>query len=118
MQTYPGRDPLREVLLGKISVRKFRVMLQHLPPGNAAQRAIHGPWGDRESLLHSIDSRLAWLQASYYNSHVKEGVPPMEPVYLPTPDKEHDADQRAYEQQVLEQQRNEMQAALNRPNPH
>ena len=31
LQAYPGRDPLRDVLTGQISLRKFRVMVDHLP---------------------------------------------------------------------------------------
>ncbi|WP_175008116.1 hypothetical protein [Cellulosimicrobium sp. TH-20] len=54
LQEYAPRDPLAEYLDGRITLRKLRVMIEHLPPGSALHRALYGPWGDTERLLHAI----------------------------------------------------------------
>ena len=51
---YAPRDPLAEYLDGRITLRKLRVMIEHLPPGSALHRALYGPWGDAERLLHAV----------------------------------------------------------------
>jgi hypothetical protein len=64
----------------------LRVMIEHLPPGNAARRAIDGPWGDVELMLHSVDSHLRLLLNGYANVHKGKDDPQVEfPGFLPTP---------------------------------
>lgn len=61
LQEYAPRDPLAEYLDGRITLRKLRVMIQHLPPGNAAARALYGPWTDAERLSHFTANALGAL---------------------------------------------------------
>ena len=108
---------MEEVLVGRISFRQFRVMVEHLPPGNAAARALGSEWDDPTWLLHSIDSRLAVLNASFYNAHKAKDAAASEPVFLPNPTQKVDPQARQREAAALAQQRAELQAALARPNP-
>ena len=93
MQVYAPRDPLAEYLAGRITLRKLRVMIEHLPPGSAWHRATAGPWRDVESLLWSIESRLRDLTVATHNAsavtvaaitHRQARFAP-QPKYLPTP---------------------------------
>ncbi|PFG19876.1 hypothetical protein [Serinibacter salmoneus] len=58
LQTYSPRDPVAEAMVGEITPRQLRVMIEHLPPGNAWQRAAYGPWGDSERLQADTSNRL------------------------------------------------------------
>ena len=85
LQAYPGRDPLREVLTGEMSLRQFGVLVEHLPPGNALERARFGRWSDTEVLLWSIESRIRDLAALTGNLWRPKGSPPREPEYIERP---------------------------------
>lgn len=71
LQAYPGRDPLREVLTGQISLRKFRVMVDHLPPDNPLERSRTG----QRPVLWNVEARLREILKSF--------SPEMELSYLP-----------------------------------
>lgn len=101
MAEYAPRDPLAEYLAGKITLRKLRVMIEHLPPGSAWHRARGGPWRDTESLLWSIESRLRDLTVATHNGAAvtvaaitrKPARFVSEPKYLPTPPRPVDDDE-------------------------
>lgn len=82
LQEYAPRDPLAEALDGRITLRKLRVMIQHLPPGNAAARALYGPWTDAERLSHYTANAVGALltltnnvQAAQAKQEQREFVP-------------------------------------------
>lgn len=82
LQEYAPRDPLAEVLDGRITLRKLRVMIQHLPPGNANERALFGRWTDTERLLHHVANTTGALltltnniQAAQAKQEQREFVP-------------------------------------------
>lgn len=94
MQVYAPRDPLSEFYAGDLSLRKLRVMIEHLPPGSAWHRARSGPWTDTEFLLHDIDSRLREVVVGVQNAAVAivstlagkhAGSPAPPPKFLPLP---------------------------------
>lgn len=103
MQTYAPRDPVAEYMRGQISLRKLRVMVEHLPPGNAAARVV-SPWSDVENLLHDIDSQLRALRALTYNIHRGKDQLAEQPDFIPKPPtrQQREADQRAAEQHARE----------------
>lgn len=113
LQNYAPRDPVAEAMRGEITPRQLRVMIEHLPPGNAWQRAAYGPWGDRERLQADTSNRLRdlMLQNSRLLSLVAGALKVNnlqlgKPEYItpPEPVESHDparADlDRAYEEQV------------------
>lgn len=61
-------------------------MLEHLPPGNAAQRELAGHWGDDQWIAHDISSQLRLLRADVYNALKGKNQDPANPDLLPTPD--------------------------------
>lgn len=93
-------------------------MIEHLPPGNAVEREELGnAWTDTQWILHSIDSQLRNLNASFYNANKPKGKPAVTPTYLPTPDPASTkaGDHRTPEQ--IQAERDHLQAVLNRPKP-
>lgn len=73
-----------EVLRGEISLRRFRLMVEHLPPGNPFELALAGSrWGDLMFLLWDTNSQLRDLGTMYVNAHRKGS--PIEPTYLDRP---------------------------------
>lgn len=117
MATYPGRgNPVMDALRGKISVRQLRVMVEHLPPNNAAARLLNGRWGDLERLIHDCSSQLRLFNTNYYNVNREKGKRAIEADLLPTPEElETKPDSRSPEQ--IQQGRQALQSVLNRPNP-
>ncbi|MBM6622673.1 hypothetical protein JTF08_13740 [Micrococcaceae bacterium RIT802] len=109
---------MEEVLVGRISFRQFRVMVEHLPPGNAAARAVGSVWDDKTWLLHSIDSRLAVLNATFYNAHKVKDAAPAKPEFQPSPAEQVDPEAQRRETEYEARQRAELQAVLARPDPH
>ena len=85
-----------------MSLRRFRLLVENLPPGNPLQRARDGyPWSDAEQLLWQVESRVRELIILTANVYREKGAPPMEPTYLPRPlspeEAEQQAAQRAYD---------------------
>lgn len=108
LQAYPGSDPIRDVLTGTISLRRFRLMVEHLPPGNPLALARFGQrWSDTEALLWQVESRLRELLSLTYNVHRGVDQQPHETDYLPRPrtagEEAQEAAQRAYDAQVRQQ---------------
>lgn len=93
MQEYAPRDPLAEFLAGKITLRKLRVMIEHLPPDSAWHRHRSGPWSGQEWLLWNVESRLRELLVATHNGAaatvgaiVRKQAPMVQaPKLLPTP---------------------------------
>ncbi|RZU61737.1 hypothetical protein [Zhihengliuella halotolerans] len=117
MQTYPGRDPLAEALAGEITVRKFRVMLEHLPPANPVARELDSAWSQSEWLLWHIDSRVASLHAAFSSALRAKGAAPVEPKFLDTPKSRADPAQKARIEQKHEAERADLMSVLARPDP-
>ena len=80
LQAYPGRDPLADVLTGEISLRKFRVMVEHLPPENPLERSRTGQAG---SLLWNIHAKLTDIDQHFCDTHTAEGQKRVDMYYLP-----------------------------------
>ena len=95
------------MLDGTISLRRFRLMVEHLPPGNPLERARTGRWGDSEVLLWQIESRLRELQSLIFNVNRGKDQQPHETEYLPRPrpadEEAQDAAQRAYDARMRQQ---------------
>lgn len=110
MQAYPGRNPVMDVLSGKLSFRQFRLMVEHLPPGNVWERKASDGWSDVEWLSWHTEGRLRELITLLANAYRPKGTPALDvPGYLATPgggdrDPEAAATQAAYD--------NAMQAEL------
>lgn len=87
LQAYAPRDPLAEVLTGRITLRQFRVMCEGIArtPDTPVGRAINGPWGDLERLLHGNLTATNDLLAVTFNSKRKEGAEPYRPDPVPRP---------------------------------
>lgn len=85
MATYPGRDPLAEVMRGEITVRKFRVMVEHLPAGNALEAARGDGWTVDRWRGWAVESRLRELFALTRNINRGKGEPEMKVDYPPRP---------------------------------
>lgn len=117
MATYGGRNMVLEAMRGEISIRELRVALEHLPPGNAAQREIAGPWGDLEVLLHDVSSQLRLLNMNTYNINRKPGAQPItDPQFIPTPEQlQAEQEQRSRDQ--VEAERDHLMDVLRRKNP-
>lgn len=92
-------------------------MLEHLPPGNPAQREIFGPWGDDQMMLHDISSQLRNLVIQNYNRYRDKGQPAQEPEYLPNP-RDIQEKPKPVAPEVIQAERDFLQSVLNRPNPH
>ncbi|XBH21614.1 hypothetical protein V5R04_15620 [Jonesiaceae bacterium BS-20] len=88
MQVYAPRDPLREYLRGKITLRKLRVMIEGIPltPATPIGRVVNGPWGDQERLFHAIASEMRLQRISFYNVHRAEGSQMESFTEFPVPD--------------------------------
>lgn len=93
-------------------------MVEHLPPGGPVERELGSIWNDDTRILHSIDSSMRRANALFFNAYKGKDQQAETPEYLPTPETrlspEQEAEQAAYEGR----QRDELQAVLNRPNPH
>lgn len=116
LQAYPGRDPLKEILTGRITLRQFRIMVENLPPKGPVARALNGRWGDDDWMLFDISSRMRDLSAQLYNLF-RGTSPPIEPAYLPKPE----ADSTEQPDMVLaeeKQMQDDLLKVLSRPNPH
>lgn len=121
MASYPGRgNPVLDALTGDISVRQLRVMLEHLPPGNAAYRELHSPWDDSQWTDWDISTQLRILNWKVSSIYKKEGSPdPPEPDLLPTPDSlDEDTTETTRPREVVQAERDYLQDVLGRPNPH
>lgn len=108
---YAPRDPIAEFILGRISLRMLRVLIEQLPKESALVRAVRGhDWGDAEWILHDIDSLVRWVRSDMaaWASHKKQSDPQL----LPTPlDGRHTVESAA-EEAYYEQQRSEMTVAI------
>ena len=87
LQAYPGNDPVRDVLTGRISLRRFRVLVENLPPNNPLQRARGGPWAgsDQVALAYATESRLRELITLLLNLFRSKDEPGRDVEYLPRP---------------------------------
>ena len=85
---YYGVD-LLDYHRGRLSTRRLRVLIQHLPRDAALVRKLHGEdveWGLTEHLLATVVDHLAdgnWLFASAHTS--ENADPPQRPEPLPRP---------------------------------
>jgi hypothetical protein len=74
---------------GRLSARRLRVLIRHLPRESALVRAVHGPvadWGPVEHLLASTVDELAaanWLFVSANLPEHADAPPRPEPVGRP-----------------------------------
>lgn len=122
LAAYPGRpNPIIQALCGELSVRELRVMLEHLPPGNAAQRELEGPWGDQEWLLYDVSSYLRYLRTDFFNANRGRQPPIRDTDLLPTPHDRHTGSGAPAETRSAEQvqaERDHLEAVLARKNPH
>ncbi|ANC31428.1 hypothetical protein [Isoptericola dokdonensis] len=89
-------------------------MVEHLPPGNAWARHAHGPWDDRNRLLHDIDAQLRDLKALTYNIHRREGQPALQPEPLPRPKGRDEREAEARDQEQHAAERSELLRTLAR----
>ena len=84
-----------------MGLRRFRALVEALPPGNPLERARHGAWSDLELLLWSVDSRLRELVTLTANIHRKAGTPAHEVTYMDRPlspeEDEQEQAQQAYD---------------------
>lgn len=118
LATYPGRgNPVMDALHGKISIRQLRVMVEHLPPDNAAARDERGPWGDLERIAHDSNSQIRFLRAEVYNIVRGDKPPITEPELLSTPESTRQEAAEVRPAEVVQTERNFLQSVLNRPNP-
>lgn len=114
LQAYAPRDPLAEVLSGRITVRKFRVMVEHLPDGNVFQRAVaDAPWTSvTEQLLYHIESRVRDAIVANSNLWRSAKEPPIEASYLEPPPTAEELEARRVEEERLAAQREREAAEL------
>jgi hypothetical protein len=74
---------------GRLTARRLRVLIQHLPVESALVRALHGEeaqWGLTEHLLASAVDQLAagnWMFATVHTP--EDGSPPRRPEPVPRP---------------------------------
>lgn len=124
LQAYPGRgNPLLQALAGKISTRQLRVMLEHLPPGNPAEREVISQWDDATMLIHDAANSLRALTVMTANINREKGTDPIEYTPIPRPEETESqrkaltasGDNRTPEQ--IQAERDHLRAVLARPNP-
>ena len=117
MQTYPGQgNPVLRALTGEISTRQLRVMVEHLPPENAAIYDLYDLVTMRE-IMHDVSDQLRLLRAEFSNVHRDKDQPPItHPDLLPRP-AQHDGAEPEKQAQVKAEQEHFL-AVLNRPDPH
>ena len=88
---------------GDITLRKFRLMVEHLPPGNVLEVARNG-WPESHWLAWQLDSRIRDLVGLTFNMNRGKDKPAMTVDYLPHPqtdeERERSAQQAAYEAQM------------------
>lgn len=115
LQEYAPRDPLVEVLDGRITLRKLRVMIEHLPPGNANERALYGRWTDTDRLLHHIANATGALLTLTSNVQAAKAKQEQHQ-FMPIPAPELTEFQRAQQEQELEdaEERVDLLAVLSR----
>lgn len=88
MLRYYGID-LLDYYRGRLTARRLRVLIRHLPRESALVRAVHGPvadWGPVEHLLASTVDELAaanWLFVSANLPEHADAPPRPEPVHRP-----------------------------------
>jgi hypothetical protein len=74
---------------GRLSSRRLRVLIEHLPPGSSLARAMHGEaaaWTTTEHLLAAVVDQLAvanWMFATVNRDADAEPLPYPEPVARP-----------------------------------
>lgn len=90
---------------GRLSARRLRVLIEHLPRGAALVRAMHGDeveWGLSEHLLAAVADQLAignWLFASANTP--EHATQPERPTPIPRPGlEEPEADEPATPEQL------------------
>jgi len=110
MQAYPGRDPLAEVMRGDITVRKFRVLVEHLPAGNALEVARNSGWTRAEWRGWNIEARLRELFALTHNINTPKDKPRLEVDYPARPKSEQELEAEAVEAALAAQVEAEMDA--------
>lgn len=91
-------------------------MVENLPPNNAVTRELFGMWGDDLLLAHDTNSRIRDLVIQNYNIHRGKDERLIEPEYLPKPGNTEDAVPQV-SPEVIQAERDHLQAVLNRPNP-
>lgn len=99
LQRYYGVD-LLDRYRGRLSSRRLRVLIQHLPRDAALVRALHGEeaeWGLTEHLLAAAVDHLAagnWLFASAHTPENGDPPPRPDPIQRPglnAPDRDQGA---------------------------
>lgn len=87
MQAYAPRDPLEEVLTGRITLRKFRVMVEGLAADHTSPvgRKISGPWSDQHRLQLLAAQAVRNMEAMLANRWRTEGSQPVKPEPIPVP---------------------------------
>lgn len=109
---------MQEALRGKISIRKLRVMLEHLPLDNAVARELHGRWGDQMLLTHDISSSLRILITQQNNLYRAKGEQPAEPELIPVPDAMAPESVQVTDPERIQAEKDHLQMVLARSNPH
>lgn len=103
---YSPRDPLREFLLGEITLRQLRVLAQGLPETSALVRASRGhSWTDRDYILMGLANDMKWLRAEQAAIAAKKSPrkprdlikPPPEPDEIPSEEEEAQQQRRRAE---------------------
>lgn len=119
LATYPAQgNPVIDALHGSISVRQLRVMVENLPPDNAAARKRNGVWGDRERLVHDVTTQLRFLRADLFNI-VRGTQPPItDPELFPTPETAKAKQASVRPVATVQMEQDHLQAVLSRANPH
>lgn len=90
-----------------MSLRRFRALVENLPPGNALERARFGRWSDDQMLMWQVESRIRELLTLTANVYRSKGSQPHEPTYLERPatpdEQELAAAQKAYDDLMVKQ---------------
>lgn len=78
-----------------MSLRRFTLLVEHLPPGNPLERARFGRWSDDQLLVWQVESRLRELLTLTSNIHRTKGSQPVEPTYMERPASPEEVEQQA-----------------------
>lgn len=105
-----------DTLRGTTAVRQLRIMIDHLPPNNAVQRELAGPWDDKTWLLHDVSTQLRRLNANFYNKNRPKGQAAEAVKPVPTPETVA-ATKDAQDPVRTQLERDHLLAVVNRPNP-
>ncbi len=65
--SYAPRDPIAEYWQGRITLRHLRVLVQHMPAGNALERELGEGWCELEWLTHDVGDMLRDVQKTIAN---------------------------------------------------